>query len=204
MRLIERIANKINYNTVKLLLKRKYFNNINRIPTHLAIQEKYLLYKLSSKTAGIFVEIGSYIGASSCFISEGILSSKKESKLYCIDTWENQAMTEGLKDTYKEFNENTKKYSSIIIPIKDYSYNAIIFFIENNIKIDFLFIDGNHSYEGVKKDWDLYSPLLKPDSIVLFHDIGWADGVKKVIVENVKNRLKKHHSLPNLFCGWMK
>ena len=42
-------------------------------------------------------------------------------------------------------------------------------------KIDFLFIDGDHHYEGVKKDWDLYSPLLKSGSIVDFHDTGWAE-----------------------------
>jgi predicted O-methyltransferase YrrM len=201
---IKSAFNKINDYIINLLLRRNKFRDINKITTHLTIQEKYLLYKLSSKTTGIFVEIGSYIGASSCFISEGILTSKKQSKLYCIDTWENQAMTEGLKETYNQFISNTKQYKNIIIPIKDFSYNAIKYFIENNIKIDFLFIDGDHSYEGVKKDWDLYSPLLKPNSIVLFHDIGWAKGVERVINEEVKRNLKKHGSLPNLFWGWIK
>ncbi|HNZ26112.1 MAG TPA: class I SAM-dependent methyltransferase [Spirochaetota bacterium] len=204
MNTIKSAFNKINDYIINLLLRRNKFRDINKITTHLTIQEKYLLYKLSSKTTGIFVEIGSYIGASSCFISEGILTSKKQSKLYCIDTWENQAMTEGLKETYNQFISNTKQYKNIIIPIKDFSYNAIKYFIENNIKIDFLFIDGDHSYEGVKKDWDLYSPLLKPNSIVLFHDIGWAKGVERVINEEVKRNLKKHGSLPNLFWGWIK
>lgn len=35
--------------------------------------------------------------------------------------------------------------------------------------IDFLFIDGDHSYEGVKKDFELYSPLV--DGLIVFHDI---------------------------------
>ena len=38
-------------------------------------------------------------------------------------------------------------------------------------KVDFLFIDGDHSYEGVKKDFEMYSPLVAEGGIVAFHDI---------------------------------
>lgn len=37
--------------------------------------------------------------------------------------------------------------------------------------VDVLFIDGDHTYEGVKKDFDLYSPLVRKGGIVAFHDI---------------------------------
>lgn len=37
--------------------------------------------------------------------------------------------------------------------------------------LDYLFIDGDHSYEGVKRDFELYSALVRPDGIVAFHDI---------------------------------
>jgi len=37
--------------------------------------------------------------------------------------------------------------------------------------LDFLFIDGDHSYEGVKKDFEMYSPLVKKEGIIAFHDI---------------------------------
>jgi len=41
-----------------------------------------------------------------------------------------------------------------------------------------LFIDGNHTYEAVKRDWELYSPLAS--WIVAIHDILWPQlGVKK-------------------------
>jgi hypothetical protein len=36
-------------------------------------------------------------------------------------------------------------------------------------KIDLLFIDGDHSYNGVKADYELYAPLTK--HIIAFHDI---------------------------------
>lgn len=38
--------------------------------------------------------------------------------------------------------------------------------------IDFLFIDGDHSYFGVKSDFEMYSPLVRKGGIVAFHDIG--------------------------------
>lgn len=40
-----------------------------------------------------------------------------------------------------------------------------------NEKLDFLFIDGDHSYEGVKTDFEMYSPLVKRGGIIAFHDI---------------------------------
>jgi len=40
--------------------------------------------------------------------------------------------------------------------------------IEN---LDFLFIDGDHSYDGVKRDFEMYSPLVKKNGLIAFHDI---------------------------------
>jgi predicted O-methyltransferase YrrM len=37
--------------------------------------------------------------------------------------------------------------------------------------IDFLFIDGDHTYEGVKADFEMYSPMVRRGGLVVFHDI---------------------------------
>jgi cephalosporin hydroxylase len=37
--------------------------------------------------------------------------------------------------------------------------------------IDFLFIDGDHSYEGVSSDFQMYSPLVRSGGLVGFHDL---------------------------------
>jgi predicted O-methyltransferase YrrM len=37
--------------------------------------------------------------------------------------------------------------------------------------LDLLFIDGDHSYEGVRSDYEMYSPLVRPDGLIVFHDI---------------------------------
>ena len=36
---------------------------------------------------------------------------------------------------------------------------------------DFIFIDGDHSYDGVKRDFELYKDLVSPRGFVVFHDI---------------------------------
>lgn len=43
--------------------------------------------------------------------------------------------------------------------------------ILNQEKLDILFIDADHSYEGVKKDFEMYSPLVRKGGIIAFHDI---------------------------------
>lgn len=50
----------------------------------------------------------------------------------------------------------------------------------NGEKIDFLFIDGDHSYEGVKKDFSMYARFVKKGGIIVFHDI-----VKDKLPENI-------------------
>lgn len=36
---------------------------------------------------------------------------------------------------------------------------------------DFAFIDGDHTYEGVKQDFDDYSPLVRQGGLIAFHDV---------------------------------
>jgi predicted O-methyltransferase YrrM len=43
--------------------------------------------------------------------------------------------------------------------------------------LDFLFIDGDHSYSGVKRDFEMYSPLVRPGGLIAFHDIMFIDDV---------------------------
>lgn len=37
--------------------------------------------------------------------------------------------------------------------------------------VDVMLIDGDHTYSGVKQDFDLYSPFVRPGGLVAFHDI---------------------------------
>jgi hypothetical protein len=55
--------------------------------------------------------------------------------------------------------------------IKSTSVDAYYdFFIRQDIKIDVLWIDGDHSYEGVKTDFELYSKIMSDNGIIIIHD----------------------------------
>lgn len=174
----------------------------NNIFTHLSVNEKIKLTQLANNIDGnIFLEVGSYLGASSCFIAAGIKKTRKKAKLYCVDTWENDAMTEGERETFQIFIENTEKYRDIIVPLRGTSVNVAKTFKK---MIDFLFIDGDHSHEGVKADVEAWVSKLNKNALVVFHDIGWAEGVQRVIKENISPRAVKEGRLPNLYWAWLK
>lgn len=42
-------------------------------------------------------------------------------------------------------------------------------------KVDFLFIDGDHTYQGVKQDFEIYSPLVRKGGIIAFDDMAITD-----------------------------
>jgi predicted O-methyltransferase YrrM len=56
--------------------------------------------------------------------------------------------------------------------------------------IDVLFIDGDHSYEGVKKDFELYSTLLSDKGIIIIHDTD--DRFEESLIISEDNK-KNHH-----------
>ena len=71
--------------------------------------------------------------------------------------------------------------------IKEISENAFYnFFIPQDIKIDILFIDGDHSYEGVKKDFELYSTILSENGVIIIHDTDERYENSLIISEDMK------------------
>ncbi len=181
---------------IRFVLKHKY--DFFTIYTHLTVSERLLLYKLalSLKNNSTIVEIGSYLGASSSFL--GCAAKEKGHKVYCVDTWKNEGMSEGERDTFGEFCENTKSLREFIYILRGKSEDMAKTF---NEPINLLFIDGDHSYKTVKTDVELWLPKIVPGGIIILHDYGWAEGVKRVVKEIVMSKINFHEKLPNMFWG---
>ena len=60
------------------------------------------------------------------------------------------------------------------------------YFIRQDIKIDYLHIDGDHSYEGVKKDFELYSTIMSENAIITIHDTDQLYHDTIILTENSK------------------
>jgi hypothetical protein len=71
---------------------------------------------------------------------------------------------------WTEENSFLRKHFSpqIILETSERAYYD--YFIRQDIKIDYLHIDGDHSYEGVKKDFELYSQIMSENGIITIHD----------------------------------
>lgn len=63
-----------------------------------------------------------------------------------------------------------------------------------NGEVDFLFIDGNHTYEGVKADFEMYKELVTDDGLIAFHDIVHHPNGKEMVEDrkNVPDIEKRH------------
>jgi len=188
---LKTIANKLicklRWIPTRLTFQRKGFGDAWRIFTHLTPEERLLLYHLGVKQpqGAIFVEIGSYLGASSCFLAAAV--QERCGLLHCVDSWGNEGMTEGKRDTWDEFSNNIMPFSTIIKAHRGFSTDIAASFHES---IDLLFVDGNHSYEGCRADLEAWLPRLRDGGMLIMHDYGWAEGVKKVVDEIVKPRQK--------------
>jgi predicted O-methyltransferase YrrM len=133
----------------------------------------WLLYGLArSLKPKVCVEIGSARGKSACFIGMA-LRENNFGKLYAIDphtttNWNDSESVETIgimKDNIHKFA--LENYIDIIRKTSDEALK------EWNLPIDMLFIDGDHSYEGVRRDWESFSPFLTEFGLTIFHDTIW-------------------------------
>ncbi len=76
----------------------------------------------------------------------------------------------------------------------------------NGNQLDFLFIDGDHSYEGVKTDFEQYAPLVSKGGIIAFHDIAKHPETWNVAVcnywEEIKTAYDHQEFIENQEQGW--
>ncbi len=128
------------------------------------------------------IEIGSYIGESSVMFAENF------KMVYTVDPYDD-AFFVGFgvekyakaERVYEKYIENTKNLINIY-HIRKTSDKALPFF--KYMLVDFIYIDGLHTYEQVHKDITNYLPFIKNNGFIGGHDYipGW-EGVIQAVDE---------------------
>lgn len=68
--------------------------------------------------------------------------------------------------------------------------------------VDVLFLDADHSFEGVSRDWELYSPLVRPGGIVAFHDLILSDAFPQCGVGRLWEALKRRYPTQEYWAAY--
>jgi hypothetical protein len=151
--------------------------------------------------ASVGAEIGVHLGD----FSTEILRIVAPARLHLVDPWKHFD-TPGYKQAWYGGgakggqNEMDERYESVLVRFRseiDAGQVVVHRGFSNDFgltlpaeHLDWVYIDGDHTYEFVKRDLELFFGKLKPGGHLLgddYHDGGWwAGGVKKAVDEFVR------------------
>jgi predicted O-methyltransferase YrrM len=128
-----------------------------------------------------FLEIGSHSGSSASGTLNTILTGTN-CTITCVDHWVDNE-SEDFFDSIVEF------YSPRIIKVKS---DSVKWLQENqDLAFDFIYIDGDHSTQGIESDTRLSWPILKVGGVMALDDVLLNDETKEAnnaFIESVKDK----------------
>jgi hypothetical protein len=146
-----------------------------------------------ARDGAVFVEIGAYLGRSTAYLGAAIKRSGKKIRVYVIDLWDGwfydddrqqTPMREG-GDVFWHFVNNMRRggVDDVLCPLKMPSAQAVTLFDDGSL--DFVFIDGDHGYEAVRRDLTTWFPKVRRGGILGGHDYVNNDfpGVRRAVDE---------------------
>lgn len=151
--------------------------------------------------------VGAEIGVWKADFSKEIVRNKKIDKLYLIDPWQTDSSTNdrwyseniisqtGMDEIYKSVVNFFKTYNNVVIIRSDADFAMNSF---QDDYLDWVYIDGNHSYEFVKKDLINSYQKVKNGGYIYgddFHD----SEIKKALDEFVMEKNLKYYVESNQF-----
>lgn len=118
----------------------------------------------------VFVELGTHVGNSYFTICQSVRDHNLPTKCFAIDSFEGDIhMGRHKQSIYDNVCErNNRLYKPFSTILRCYFDDALQNFPDGSI--DLLHIDGLHTYEAVRHDFETWLPKLSPNAIVLFHD----------------------------------
>lgn len=139
---------------------------------------KFFAYDLvSNMKPGRIVELGTHYGTSLWSFAQAVKDNKIETELNAIDTWEGEKhagfYSEEVFETVNGIKD--KFYTNLKINLIRKTFDEALSGFEDK-SIDVLHIDGLHTYDAVKHDFESWLPKIKENGLILFHDIKVCEG----------------------------
>lgn len=117
-----------------------------------------------------FVELGTHTGTSYFSFCQAISESKLETQAFAVDTWQGDQHAGfyggEVFESVQRLNQGYSTFSKLLKTTFDDARDQF-----DDATVDLLHIDGLHTYDAVKHDFESWLPKLSQNAVVLFHDI---------------------------------
>lgn len=119
---------------------------------------------------GIFVELGTHTGNSYFSFCQAAAEFKVASKCYAVDTWQGDEHAGQYDNSiFVKVNEHNESHYAAFSRLLRMTFDDAASYFEDG-SVALLHIDGLHTYEAVRHDFETWLPKLAPGAVVLFHD----------------------------------